>query len=114
MSYHLAIEIEQEIIPEDLGPTQQPRPDANRKRELLENYPLKSINMVGVIRKGPNFWGILKDQTGIIHKVHAGNYLGENSGYIEEITEDTIYIREIITDGQGGWTERMTSINLVE
>jgi type IV pilus assembly protein PilP len=93
---------------------QQPRPDADRKRELLESYSLDSISMVGTIRKGATFWGIVKDKTGIIHRVHIGNYLGENSGCIEKITENTIFVRETLADGQGGWTERASSLSLAK
>ena len=93
---------------------QQPKPDAHRKREALENYSLDSLSMVGVIKKGTTFWGIVKDKTGIIYRVHIGNYLGENSGYIEKITEQSIYIKEIIADGQGGWAERKVSLSLTK
>ena len=93
---------------------QQARPDANRKKELLENYSLDSISMVGVIKKGKTFWGIVRDKTGIIHRVHVGNYLGENSGRIEEITDKNIHVKELIADGQGGWTARFSSLSLAK
>jgi type IV pilus assembly protein PilP len=96
------------------GAVQQPRPDANRKRELLESYSLDTISMVGTINKGTTFWGIVKDKTGIIHRVRIGNYLGENSGRIEKITEKTIFVRETLADGQGGWTERTSSLSLAK
>ncbi len=101
--------------PEDaLVATQQPRPDADRRRELLENYSLDSINMVGVIKKGKTYWAIVKDKTGVIHRVHVGNYLGENSGCIEKITDQTIFVKETIADGQGGWVERSSSLSLAK
>lgn len=95
-------------------PLQHERPDANRKREVLENYSLDSIVMVGVIRKGKNYWGIVKDKAGLIHRVQVGNYMGENSGYIEKITEQDIYLKETIADGQGGWVERKAMLSLAK
>ena len=93
---------------------QQPRPDADRKKELLEKYSLDSISMVGIIKKGKTFWAIVKDKTGIIHRVHVGNYMGENSGCIEAITEQNISVKELVADGQGGWVDRMTSLSMAK
>lgn len=93
---------------------QQPRPDATRTRELLENYSLDSITMVGTIKKGANFWGIIKDKNGFLHRVQVGNYLGENSGKIEQITEKNMIVTELLTDGKGGWVNRQTTINLAK
>ena len=96
------------------GVIQQPRPDAERNRELLENYSLDSMKMVGIIKKGVTFWAIVKDKTGLIHRVHVGNYLGENSGCITNITERSIEVKEVVADGQSGWVDRMTALTLAK
>ena len=96
------------------GVVAQSRPDIDRPKELLENYSLDSINMVGAIRKGTTVWAIVKDKTGVIHRVSIGSYLGENSGCIEKITEKSIEVKEIVADGQGGWSERVTALNIVK
>lgn len=93
---------------------QQPRPDADRHRELLENYSLDSMRMVGVIKKGTTFWAIIKDKTGLVHRVHVGNYLGENSGCITNITERGIEVNETVADGQNGWVQRMAALTLAK
>ena len=92
--------------------TQQRRPDYERPREFLENVSLDSLIMVGTIQKRGEMWGLVVDRTGIIHRVKEGNYLGENSGKIIKITEDSIYIDETISDDQGGWMDRKANLSI--
>lgn len=91
---------------------QSQKPDYARPREYLENYPLDSLVMVGTLKKRGEMWGLIVDRTGIIHKVKAGNYLGQNSGKIKKITENNMDIDEIISDGQGGWTARDVNLGI--
>ena len=91
---------------------QKPRPDANREKELLENYPLDSLKMVGTLKREDDIWGLILDNMGIIHRVGIGNYLGKNSGCIENITDDIIYLKELVADGKGGWVTRAASLRL--
>lgn len=91
---------------------QSQKPDYARPREYLENYPLDSLVMVGTLKKRGEMWGLIVDRAGIIHKVKAGNYLGQNSGKIKKITENNMDIDEIISDGQGGWTGRDVNLGI--
>ena len=87
-----------------------PRPDAGRPRELLEKFPIEVLSMVGTLKKSGRMWGLVIDNEGIVHRVEVGNYMGENSGRIFQITDEKIYLQELISDGQGGWVERSASI----
>ncbi|GAB4347664.1 MAG: type 4a pilus biogenesis lipoprotein PilP [Gammaproteobacteria bacterium] len=87
-------------------------PDLNRPKELLEEYPLDSLRMVGTLEQNQKVWAIIKANDGTIHRVVAGNYMGQNHGKILQITENSIELLEIIPDGQGGWQEREASIAL--
>jgi type IV pilus assembly protein PilP len=89
-----------------------PRPDPNRVKEPLESYPLDSLKMVGTIGTGTSMQGLLKDSDGVIHRVHDGNYAGQNYGHIVGITEDHIDLVELVPDGNGGWSERHATIAL--
>ena len=92
--------------------TQQRRPDYDRPREFLEGVSLDSLSMVGTIKKSGEMWGLVVDRSGIIHRVKSGNYLGENSGKINKITEDSIYLEELIPDEQGGWADRKANLSI--
>ena len=89
-----------------------PRPDANRPREELENFPLDALDMVGTLGLGADQTGLIKDPDGVIHQVRADNYLGQNFGRITAITEGQIDLVELIPNGVGGWIERQASISL--
>jgi type IV pilus assembly protein PilP len=90
------------------------RPDADRKREYLEGFPLDTFRMVGTLHQGGQHFGLVQTSDKLIHRVVVGNYLGQNDGRIISITESAIQLLEIIPDGLGGYTERAASIGLGE
>lgn len=89
-----------------------PHPDQNRPREALESYPLDGLKMSGTLGLAKNMEGLVRDPDGVVHRVHVGNYLGQNYGRIISIGEDRIDLVELVTNGAGGWMERQASIAL--
>jgi type IV pilus assembly protein PilP len=87
-------------------------PDFNRNREFLEQFPLDGLKMVGTLTLSGNLYGLVKDSDNILHRVSIGNYMGQNYGKIISITDSDIKLREIVPDGQGGWSERVTVVAL--
>jgi len=90
------------------------KPDFDRPREPLEEYPLDSLRMVGTMQKGQETWALILDKDDAIHRVQPGNYLGQNNGKITRVTEFEVELTEIIPDGLGGWMERPASIAISE
>ena len=90
------------------------RPDADRRREHLEGYPLDTLRMVGTLHLGGQHFGLVQTTDRLIHRVVVGNYLGQNDGRIVSISDSAIHLVEIIPDGLGGYTERAASISLGE
>ncbi len=101
-----------EIITTEEGVTQQARPDAARKREFLEGFPLSGFTMVGTLNKGTYYWGLVQDSSGKVYSVKVGDYIGQNSGRITKIDEDEIDIDETVPDGKGGWMQSMSVLTL--
>ena len=88
-------------------------PDANRRREPLEAYPLESLKMVGVLMKhGQSHAIIVADKT--LHQIKVGNYLGQNYGQVTAITETEVTLKELVEDASGEWTERISTLQLQE
>jgi len=88
-------------------------PDANRRREPLESYPLESLKMVGVlIKQGQSHAIVAADKT--LHQVKVGNYLGQNYGHITAITETEVTLKELVEDSAGEWAERISTLQLQE
>ena len=88
------------------------RPDRDRSREFLEQFPLDTLAMVGTLELGAQTYGLLQTRDGLIHRVQPGNYIGQNDGRIVAITESEIRLVEIISDGIGGYLERDAAIGL--
>jgi len=88
------------------------RPDANRRKEALEAFPLDGLNMVGTIGAGGNLIGLLLAPDRVTYRVRPGNYVGQNDGRITAVYEDRIEMVELVPDGAGGWLERQAKIVL--
>jgi type IV pilus assembly protein PilP len=94
------------------GPAGGARPDLQRSREFLEQFPLDALNMVGTLEIGNATYGLVQTRDGLIHRVTPGNYVGQNDGRITAVTESEIRVVEIISDGIGGYLERDAAIGL--
>lgn len=88
------------------------RPDQHRNKEYLEQFPLDSLTMVGTIRVGGVQYALIKDSDGLVHKVHRGNYIGQNDGRITSIESSGLTLREIVPNGLGGYVKRKTKVPL--
>ena len=90
------------------------KPDLDRPKEALENYPLESLKMVGTLQRDGATYAIVKTSDNNIYRVKAGNYMGQNYGIITGVAENEIKLTEIVQDSAGDWTERVSTINLQE
>lgn len=90
------------------------QPNMNRRRETLEEFPLDGLKMVGFLYQGNSGQAIIRTPDGKLNRVKVGNYLGQNFGQIIEITETEVKIKEMVQDSTGDWSERMSSLQLVE
>jgi len=87
-------------------------PDFNRPHEYLEQFPLDSLKMMGTLTLKGSMYALVRDGDGVVHKVTVGNYMGQNFGKITKVTQAGLVLREIVSDGQGGWVERDTTVQL--
>jgi type IV pilus assembly protein PilP len=88
------------------------RPDTQRNREFLEQFPLDTLRMVGTLEAGGVFFGLVQDKDGLVHRVVPGNHLGQNDGRILRVTPAQIELVEIVPDGLGGYFERPAAVAL--
>ncbi len=89
-----------------------PRPDVQRAREYLEQFPLDTLKMVGTLRLGNSYYGLLQTRDGLIHRVLPGNHVGQNDGRVMTIGDARISVVEIVPDGLGGYLERPAALAL--
>jgi type IV pilus assembly protein PilP len=89
-----------------------PQPDPNRRREELEQFPLDTLRMVGILEQDNETWGLVQSKEKTIYRVQPDNYVGQNHGKISRITEESIELTELIPDGIGGYVERQAKLDL--
>ncbi|MEE8056527.1 MAG: pilus assembly protein PilP [Pseudomonadales bacterium] len=88
------------------------KPDFNRTKEYLEQFSLDSLSMVGTIEQANVLWALMQDESGGVHRIKNGNFIGRNHGFIVEATETYISVIEIVPNGVDGWIERPRTIKL--
>lgn len=96
----------------DDGGGSGPRPDPNRRKQALEQFPLDSLNMVGTIGRGPGLVALVMGPDKVTYRVHPGEYMGQNDGRVTGVFEDHIELVELVPDGAGGWLERPAQVAL--
>ncbi|MDH3693193.1 MAG: pilus assembly protein PilP [Gammaproteobacteria bacterium] len=89
-------------------------PNENRRREPLEQFPLDSLALVGTMFRQNTQWVIVRAPDGTIHSAKPGNYMGQNNGKIEGISEEQIAIKELVPGPSGDWEERAINVNVVQ
>jgi len=89
------------------------KPDLDRRREVLEGYPLDQLKMVGTLRQQRNNAALI-DVAGQTHMIKVGNYMGQNFGLVMKITETEVELKEIVQDAAGEWVERPSKLELQE
>jgi type IV pilus assembly protein PilP len=87
-------------------------PDANRRREPLESYPLESLSMVGTLSRAKTMYALVRTPEKDIYQVKAGNYVGQNYGVVTDISDSSVKLKELVQDGGGDWTERTSELQL--
>jgi type IV pilus assembly protein PilP len=91
-----------------------PRPDMDRVREPLEDFPLDTLRFKGTVTKDGVKWGLIFAPDSTVHRVIEGNYLGQNHGRIIGLSDVEIQLTEIVPDGLGNYIERSAAIALIE
>jgi len=91
------------------------RPDIDRVKEPLEDFPLDTLRLKGTIDDKDGIkWGLIFAPDNTIHRVLEGNYMGQNHGRIISVTDQTIDLTEIVPDGLGNYIERSSAVALIE
>ena len=88
------------------------QPDLTRRKEILESYPLESLLMVGTLQQHNKIFAVIKSPDGTLYRVQVGNYLGQDFGKINHISESEVKLREIVQAGVNEWTEKTSALML--
>lgn len=86
----------------------------NRDREILENFDLSTLKLVGIYSMGEDKVAMIEDATGAGYTVRRGNYMGKNSGLIEKIDSSTLYLVEQVINPAGDIVDNQVTLTLKE
>lgn len=89
-------------------------PDLTRRKESLEAYPIESLNMVGTLQKENQMYGLVRTPDKDLYQIRPGNHLGQNYGVVLAVSDTEIRLKELIQDGAGDWTERSSTLQLLQ
>lgn len=70
--------------------------DTNRSRDYLENFPLTSLKMTGIVGDGKNWLALIQTPNGNIIMAKVGDYVGDSFGRIMQINKTNIVVREAV------------------
>jgi type IV pilus assembly protein PilP len=90
------------------------RPNMNRQREVLEQFPLDTLSMVGSLEQNGERWALIRAQNGTLYRTKKGRYIGQDYGEIIRVTENEIILQETVPDGLGGWVRRQATLSVSE
>jgi type IV pilus assembly protein PilP len=90
------------------------QPDLARRKEPLEAYAIETLRMVGTLQQSKDTFALVKSPDNNLFRVKSGNYMGQNFGLITEISESTIKLKEVVQDSGGDWTERVSTMTLID
>lgn len=88
------------------------RPDPNRRKEPLEQFPLDGLKMVGTLGNGAGLVALVMAPDKVTYRVRPGIYMGQSDGRVTGVHEDRIDLIELVPDGAGGWLERPAAVAL--
>lgn len=90
------------------------QPDFDRPKEALEEFPLESLKMVGYLYMNKVGYAVIRSTDSKLYRVKVGNHMGMNFGLIIDVADTEVKIKEMVQDSSGDWTERMSSLQLIE
>lgn len=89
-------------------------PDDGRAKQVLEYYQLSELSLVGTLAKETDgeLKALIKTNSGNVHVIEQGAYMGKNHGKIIRISESKLEIVEVVPSGSGGWISRPQTLSL--
>lgn len=88
-------------------------PDESRVRQPLERFPLNELSLVGTLAKdSQKLQALIKTDSGSVHMLEEGNYIGKNNGLVIKVAESKVEIVEVVPNGSGGWISRPQTMGI--
>jgi len=87
---------------------------ANRMRQPLEFFDLSTLTLTGIFSMGEKRVAMIQDNQGQGYTITRGDYMGKNSGLVEKIDLDTLYLVEQVVNPAGDIIDHQVTLTLRE
>jgi type IV pilus assembly protein PilP len=87
---------------------------SNREPEFLESIDLSLLKLVAIFSMAGERVAMVEDSLGKGYVVRRGSYMGRNSGRIEKLTDDTIFLMEQAINPAGDIIDRQVTLTMKE
>ena len=118
---YAAFDLTDPFVARDIPAAKPPRPDLkdprldpNRRKGPLEAFPLENLKMVGTLQQKKDVYALIKTPDNNLYRVKNGNYMGQNFGVIAMIGDGSVTLKELIQDTNGSWSERTSTLQLLD
>ena len=88
--------------------------DTGRPREVLENYELDRLKLVGTMLLKKERIGLIQTPEGGIYRVRIGSFIGPNYGIVRAVSETEIKLEETVEDVNGEWVKQDNNLYLLQ
>ncbi len=85
-------------------------PDPAREREVLENYSLDTLRMVGSLSSEAGRFALVQTPDGLVHLLAEGGFLGRDHGRVTHVATDEVRLVELVADEHGGHRQRPAAL----
>ena len=80
--------------------------DMGRPKQYLEQFGLDQLAMIGSVIDSNVNYALIKVKEGSVYKVKVGDYIGQNYGKINRITEQRVDFDETQENEKGDWASK--------
>lgn len=87
------------------GPPGAAEAEVARARGGLEEFPLESLRVTGIIERHGVFQALVVTPDNRLHAAKVGDRIGQNGGIITAISYQGIKLKERVMSAAGKWTE---------
>ena len=89
------------------------QPTFNRSKQALEKYGSDALSVTGTFTSNNKKWALIQTNSGSLHKVTTGDYLGLFYGKIDSIQNSTVFYTEMLPDGAGCWKSKPAKLTML-
>jgi Tfp pilus assembly protein PilP len=93
---------DQPDLPTGPGPAAKPTDLCARNKLIASNYALKDLALIGVVRRGAQYFALFRDSHGVGHVIERGKCLGREKALVIAIGDGLVTIQRMPDAVEGG------------